>query len=225
MKSYFKIILLPALALCLFLQQASVWAGENRDNRHSSAASGLSNSQDDNREPKPQTPPLDGSKPEGILQRFGQRVKQAALSDTYDLYIPINTWHNRLTYDQDKIDSYNEMPWGVGLGKSIKDEDGDLHALYGMGFADSHKQFQPMLGYAYIKNWYPAKDLALGVGYTIGITARHEYDYIPIPLPLPLVSAEYKNLALQAAYIPGTYNNGNVLFTWLRWSFHFGNHE
>ncbi|EKN6174757.1 phospholipid:lipid A palmitoyltransferase, partial [Yersinia enterocolitica] len=24
---------------------------------------------------------------------------------------------------------------------------------------------------------------------------------------------------LQTTYIPGTYNNGNVLFTWMRWQF------
>ncbi|OVY79712.1 phospholipid:lipid A palmitoyltransferase, partial [Yersinia pestis subsp. microtus] len=47
-------------------------------------------------------------------------------------------------------------------------------------------------------------------------TARYEYHYIPLPLPLPLISIEYNRLSLQTTYIPGTYNNGNVLFTWIR---------
>ncbi|OVY74006.1 phospholipid:lipid A palmitoyltransferase, partial [Yersinia pestis subsp. microtus bv. Altaica] len=55
-----------------------------------------------------------------------------------------------------------------------------------------------------------------GAGFTASITARYEYHYIPLPLPLPLISIEYNRLSLQTTYIPGTYNNGNVLFTWIR---------
>ncbi|VDY33948.1 Lipid A palmitoyltransferase PagP precursor [Morganella morganii] len=53
----------------------------------------------------------------------------------------------------------------------------------------------------------------------LGVTARDDYHYIPIPVPLPLASVEYNRLAIQATYIPGTYNNGNVLFMWARWQF------
>ena len=35
-------------------------------------------------------------------------------SGTYDLYVPLYAWHNRLTYDQEHIDRYNENPWGAG---------------------------------------------------------------------------------------------------------------
>ena len=41
--------------------------------------------------------------------------------------------------------------------------------------------------------------------------------YIPLPLPLPVLSLRYKQLAVQATYVPGSYNDANVLFTWLRW--------
>ena len=54
-------------------------------------------------------------------------------------------------------------------------------------------------------------------GFTVGVTARSDYSYIPFPAILPLVSVEYRRLALQATYIPGGHNNGNVLFGWLRW--------
>lgn len=153
-----------------------------------------------------------------LFTTFTKRVGETWDSGSYDIYVPLYTWHNRFMYDDRKIRQYNEEPWGFGIGKSMYDEDGDWHALYAMGFADSHKQFQPMLGYAFIKNWYlnEARDFALGAGFTVGVTARHEYDYIPLPLPLPLISVQYKRFSIQAAYVPGLYNDGNVLFTWFR---------
>lgn len=152
-------------------------------------------------------------------QRFRTRVADTWNSPTWDAYVPLYTWHNRLTYDTAKTDKYNETPWGFGLGKSMFDEDGDWHALYAMGFQDSHNMFQPIMGYAFQKNWRPSEDSdwRMGVGFTASITARHDYNYIPLPLPLPIAGLEYKRLALQATYIPGTRNNGNVLFCWLRW--------
>ncbi len=155
----------------------------------------------------------------GIFERFSHRVEQTWRSSTYDLYVPLYTWHNRLMYDQSHIDRYNEHPWGGGIGKSFIDEDGDWHALYIMGFMDSHDRFEPIGGYGFLKNWNldSKGDWKGGLGFTLSITARHEYDYIPLPLPLPLAGLQYKRLGLQAAYIPGGYNDGNVLFIWLRW--------
>lgn len=152
-------------------------------------------------------------------QQFGNRVVQTWTSPTWDIYVPFLTWHNRLTYDSNKTDKYNENPWGFGIGKSMYDEDGDWHSLYAMGFQDSHDMFEPIVGYAFLKNWQPSEgsDWRIGGGFTLGITARQQYNYIPLPLPLPMAGIEYKRLAIQAVYIPGTYNNGNVLFCWLRW--------
>lgn len=155
------------------------------------------------------------------LKILAKRIGQAWDSNEYDLYVPFYTWHNRLMYDSSHIRRYNEHPWGGGFGKSFFDEDGDSHSLYFMGFIDSNDCFQPIGGYAFVKNWYldEKKDWALGLGYTLSITMRHEYDYIPLPLPLPIFSVQYKQLAVQATYIPGEYNDGNVLFAWLRWHF------
>ena len=136
-----------------------------------------------------------------------------------DVYVPLNIWHNRLFYDS--VDKYNEMPWGAGLGVSRLDEDGDLHALYFMAFDDSNYKLQTIFGYAFQKNWYfgDDDDWHAGVGFTTALTQRHEYSYIPLPLPLPLAGVGYRNISLQAAYVPGVRNNGNVLFTWARMSF------
>lgn len=140
-------------------------------------------------------------------------------SSNYDLYLPVNTWHNRWFYNKEKIDKYNERPWGIGFGVSRYDSDGDWHSIYAMEFQDSHNMFEPIFGYGYQKVWRPSDsgNWRLALGFTAAVTMRQEYNYIPLPLVLPMFSIEYKKIALQSAYIPGTRNNGNVLFTWIRW--------
>ncbi|PKE32950.1 phospholipid:lipid A palmitoyltransferase [Rahnella sp. AA] len=142
-------------------------------------------------------------------------------SDSQDLYLPVITWHNRLTYDKEKTDRYNERPWGGGYGISRYDEKGNWNGIYFMAFKDSHNKWEPIGGYGWEKIWTPAqdKDFRLGLGYTAAVTARDDYKYIPIPIVLPLASIGYNKLTFQATYIPGTYNNGNVFFAWLRYQF------
>ena len=110
--------------------------------------------------------------------------------DRYDLYLPFLSWHARFMYDKEKTDNYNEMPWGGGLGVSRYNDEG---------------------------NW---SDFRLGLGAAAGITARDDFaNYVPLPFIFPLFSAGYKRVTVQFTYIPGTYNNGNVLFAWLRLGF------
>ena len=170
---------------------------------------------------KEQTVPPQPSKRQAAFAAFCNRVADLWHSDHYDLYIPAYTWHNRFMYDSEVVKKYNENPWGIGVGKSITDEKGNTHLLVIMEFQDSHNKFEPYGGYVFQKNWYmgEAHDWSTGLGYVLGITAREDYSYIPIPLPLPVGGVQYKKLAVQAAYIPGLYNDGNVLFTWLRWNF------
>lgn len=169
----------------------------------------------------PPSAPAGAAKPApdkaGPLAILKKRIIQAWNSKEYDFYLPFYAWHNRFMYDS--VSKYNEYPWGAGVGRSFRDEDGDSHSLYVMGFMDSNDRFQPIGGYAFVKNWSlgEKKDWSAGLGYTLSITARHEYNYIPLPLPLPLLSLQYKQVAIQAAYVPGLRNDGNVLFTWFRW--------
>lgn len=158
----------------------------------------------------------------GLWQRFTDNVAETwNNSPNHDLYIPAITWHNRWTYDDEHIDKYNERPWGAGYGISRYDSDGDWHGIYLMAFKDSFNKWEPIGGYAYEKIWRPLddKDFRLGLGFTASVTARDNWNYIPIPAPLPLASIGYRRLTFQATYIPGTYNNGNVFFAWLRWQF------
>jgi len=139
----------------------------------------------------------------------------------YDLYVPAITWHNRWTYDQAHIDKYNERPWGAGGGMSRYDEKGNWNGLYVMAFKDSFNKWEPFGGYGWEKIWQPLrnKDFRLGLGYTAGVTARDNWKYIPVPAVLPLASIGFRDATFQMTYIPGTYNNGNVYFAWLRWQF------
>lgn len=139
----------------------------------------------------------------------------------YDLYVPAITWHARFAYDKEKTDRYNERPWGIGFGQDRWDDSGNWHGLYLMVFKDSYNKWEPIGGYGWEKIWRPLADdnFRLGLGYTLGATARDNWNYIPIPVILPLASVGYGPATFQMTYIPGTYNNGNVYFAWLRFQF------
>ncbi|OMK89700.1 phospholipid:lipid A palmitoyltransferase, partial [Yersinia pestis subsp. microtus bv. Caucasica] len=112
-----------------------------------------------------------------LWQRLIRNVSLAWNSPHQELYIPVNTWHNRWTYDDEKIASYNERPWGVGYGKYRYDEDNNWHSVYAMAFMDSHNRVEPILGYGYQKMWIPGEreGWRFGAGFTASITARYEY--------------------------------------------------
>ncbi|GHD92506.1 lipid A palmitoyltransferase PagP [Pseudocitrobacter faecalis] len=139
----------------------------------------------------------------------------------YDLYVPAITWHARFAYDKEKTDRYNERPWGAGFGVSRWDENGNWHGIYLMAFKDSWNKWEPIGGYGWEKTWRPLTDdnFRLGLGYTVGVTARDNYNYVPIPVLLPMASIGYGPATFQMTYIPGTYNNGNVYFAWMRFQF------
>lgn len=153
----------------------------------------------------------------GIWADAKNTLSETWNASNYELYLPINTWHNRHYYTQEKIDGYNEQPWGLGIGKYRYDEDGDWHGIYAMAFADSHSKVQPVAGYAFQKMWRPSNNVRLGAGYTLGLTLREDFNYLPLPIIAPLASIEYKQIALQSTYIFGGNGNGNILFTWIKW--------
>lgn len=150
-----------------------------------------------------------------------QVVETWQTPDHIDIYVPLLTWHNRFTYDSEHIDRYNERPWGAGLGISHYDSQDNWNGLYLMAFKDSFNRWEPIGGYGWEATWRPLQDqrFHIGAGYTLGVTMRHNWDYKPAPVLLPLVSLGYGPANFQLTYVPGSYNNGNVLFGWLRVSF------
>lgn len=117
--------------------------------------------------------------------------------------------------------SITNVRGGAGFGVSRWDEKGNWHGLYLMAFKDSFNKWEPIGGYGWEKTWRPLTDqnFHLGLGYTLGVTARDNWNYIPIPVILPLASIGYGPATFQMTYIPGTYNNGNVYFAWARIQF------
>ncbi len=155
-----------------------------------------------------------------LWETFGGNMRKTWRdSPGQDIYLPAITWHNRYFYDDEHLRRYNEKPWGLGYGISRLDERDNWHGLYAMAFKDSFDRWEPFAGYAWESQWRPLadNDFRLGAGFTLGVTARHNWHYYPVPAVLPLASLSYRHITFQGTYIPGTRNNGNVLFAWLRW--------
>lgn len=148
-------------------------------------------------------------------------IKDIRCMHRYDVYVPFYAWHNRLTYDRKHIKKYNENPWGAGFGISRYNSENTWSGLYFMAFDDSNNYLETYFGYARQWNWTAGEhnEWRAGIGYTLGLTQRHEYAYIPVPLPLPLIGVGYRRFNIQAAYVPGVKNDGNVLFAFARYEF------
>lgn len=140
----------------------------------------------------------------------------------WELYFPIYTYHMPYAYTESLLRSYNDSPWGAGLGRGRFNEHGNWEGLFAMEFADSHAKPEYQGGYAWMAMWHPWKnDVRTGVGYTAFITARSDYwGYRPFPGILPVAGIGWKHVDLQSTFVPGLKNNGNVLFTWLKFSFY-----
>ena len=147
-----------------------------------------------------------------------QRLHQVWREGDNELYLPTYAWHNRYTYSPEKISGFNEFPLGGGMGKSFYDEDGDWHGLYAFAFLDSHKNVEPVVGYAFLKVLHVNENTRAGAGIGLLVTARPDiFHNIPFPGALPWVSFNYRKASLAATYVPGSLGAGNVLFLILKY--------
>ena len=154
----------------------------------------------------------------GLFPSIRSRLHQIWAEGDNEVYLPAYAWHNRYTYSQEKINTYNENPWGGGLGKSFYDEKGDWHGLYAFAFLDSHKNVEPVVGYAFLKVLHMNENTRAGAGVGLLVTARPDiFHNIPFPGALPWVSFNYRKASLSATYIPGSHGAGNVLFLILKY--------
>ncbi|MCX7892909.1 MAG: lipid IV(A) palmitoyltransferase PagP [Burkholderiales bacterium] len=148
-------------------------------------------------------------------------------TDTYQegrwtAMLPINTYHLRFAYTDEKIDTYTEWPLGFGIARSRFDEYGNRREVFAFVFQDSHGKPQYQVGYLWLKQWRPladAQDFRLGLGYTLFLMAREDSNYIPFPGILPVASVGYKRLTIETTYVPGGIGYGNVIFTWAQFTF------
>lgn len=157
---------------------------------------------------------------DSLFDRATQRLATTWRDGQTEIYLPLHTHHLRSAYSRDKIDSFNEETYGLGIGRGSYDQDGDWHGLYVMGFRDSHSKPEYMAGYAYKTYWKLAGELKAGLGYTAFLTTRSDIGhYTPIPGILPIASLEYRQFSLDTTYVPGGKGSGNILFFWGK--FHF----
>ena len=110
-----------------------------------------------------------------------------------------------------------------GLGVSRYNDEGNWSALFAMMFKDSHITNGSLRWTTAGRRagiWITQRFPSGAGGRCQGITARDDFaNYVPLPFIFPLFSAGYKRVTVQFTYIPGTHNNGNVLFAWLRLGF------
>jgi palmitoyl transferase len=150
-----------------------------------------------------------------IFRPLCERLHRSWEEGKTELYISGYAWHNRLTYTREHLHrkKYNELAWGGGVGKGMFDERGNWHGIYAFAFLDSHKNVEPVIGYARLFIASLAKDFKAGLGYSFLITARPDIMHnIPFPGAVPWAGIFIKNLSVKAAYIPGSSSNGNVLY-------------
>ncbi len=150
-----------------------------------------------------------------------EHVKDTWTEGKVELYVPFLSYHMPFAYSADKRSEYNEYPGGAGIGLGRYNASGNYEATYAMAFLDSHSDMSYMVGYAWIPTWNVGKsEVKVGAGLTGFIMSRQDYfGGVPFPGVLPVASISYKQLSLQAAYVPGGQGNGNVLFAWGKWTF------
>jgi hypothetical protein len=153
-----------------------------------------------------------------LLRRSRDKLADIADQGKWDLYLSGYIHHGRGTYTPERIAELNEKnAWGGGLGKTVRNANGDDESVYAFGMNDSHYQPQLMLGYAY--QWvhpFPHTGLEVSVGLTPQLMSRRDYfGGIPFPIVLPLATIGTRGAKLMVSYVPRLSKNkgsGDVLF-------------
>jgi lipid IVA palmitoyltransferase len=152
--------------------------------------------------------------------------KRAWDSDGDDVYLTAHVHHGRSSYTEEKIKTFNERPWGGGIGKRYTDSDDHTHLLFALAFSDSHFKPEYMAGYGWLTHWRPFSDAgpSLGLGFTTFITLRSDYAHYLAPVPgiLPLGELAWGRASLLASYVPrlsANGGNGDVLMIFGKVSF------
>ncbi len=151
-------------------------------------------------------------------QRLWSPIANAFDKGDWEFYLPSRTHHLRSYYTADKIATYQETPYGFGLGTGLYNEHGNWEGVYAMAFQDSHFKPMYMAGYGWKAMWRPAEDVRLGLGYTAALMSRTDIiGYVPFPIVLPMASVAYKSFSLEGTYVPGGKGFGNIFFIWAKW--------
>ena len=154
---------------------------------------------------------------ENWLSRTGSHLQKVYDQGQTEIFLTGYTWHDPHTYTAAKLAVLNSHAWGLGAARRLVDADGSDEMVYAMMFSDSHRNAEPVVGYAKQWIWRPdGGPFSLGAGYTAGFTSRADIlNNIPFPIALPLFSLGIGPVRLYGTYLPrvtSKLNNGNVAF-------------
>jgi palmitoyl transferase len=140
------------------------------------------------------------------------------------VYLSGYTWHDRNTYTEEKIDSFNEQAWGGGYGwGQYEPTKGDHFGWYAMVFRDSHYDYTKMAGWGWVTYWPERSDFAVGLGYTVFLMSRPDIaNNWPFPAALPLATVKLGRAEILGTFIPklnAGINHGNVAYFFGRYQF------
>lgn len=172
--------------------------------------------------PSPETETAQPVGDEGLAARYWRLAKKR-VSDVWEhgeptLIIPLHTHHLRHFYTAEKIATYQENPYGLGLAKVLEDNAGNTGTLFAIILQDSHFKPEYAIGYEWQKRWQLGNNWRAGLGYIAGVTARSDIGhYFPLPGVLPVASVGSQRLSVNMLYLPGGRGNGNILFFWGKW--------
>ncbi|MFC5472865.1 hypothetical protein [Paraherbaspirillum soli] len=155
------------------------------------------------------------------FQQTKARLDNIVDNGDQEVYLSGYAYHGRSTYTKERLRELNEKAWGLGGGRTIRNESGNDESLYFLAIRDSHMKPQLMAGYAY--EWVaniPKTPVEVGAGYTVMLASRRDYfGGIPFPLALPVASIGVKGAKLMASYVPrlsSNKGNGDVLLLFAR---------
>jgi hypothetical protein len=137
------------------------------------------------------------------------------------VYLSGHAHHGRSTYTKEKLAEFNENAWGLGYGKTYRNERNNDESLFALVIKDSHSHPQYMAGYAHEWVWkVPKTPVEVSLGGTLMLVSRQDYfKSFPFPVPLPLASIGVEKAKLMFAYVPRlskNKNNGDVLLIFAR---------
>ena len=156
-----------------------------------------------------------GDQETSFFQSIRRHLCSIWTSDKYQVLLPINTFHNPMSYSAEKRRDYNERPWGIGIVKYAQPTPDRRYGLTAMTFQDSFNKPEPSFFYSWQMLWRAKKDFRPTLGIMAGITFRHNYNWIPVPGIVPSFGLEYKSFSVDTLYVPGF----DVFLTWLTWRF------
>lgn len=159
-----------------------------------------------------------------VLETAFDHLAEVAQRGSWDLYLSGHAHHSRDTYGHKRLRKLNEDAWGVGVGKTMRDADGNDASLYALVIRDSNRNPQWSAGYAY--QWiFPlgATGIEAGAGPSAGFIQRRDwFGGAPFPAILPMFSLGAGSFKLMGTYVPrmsARRGKGDVLFLFAKFTF------